>query len=62
MKEGHYELCGYANEMITEIAKTTKCQIGFKPFLNVTGIEYSFSKIIIKSLMINVSSNGYNLI
>ena len=48
--------------MITEIAKITKCQIGFKPFLNVTGIEHSFSKIIIKSLNISVSPNGYNFI
>mgnify|MGYP007023917596 CR=1 FL=1 len=55
-------MSGYAYEMITEIARMTKCQIGFKPFLNVTGIEYSFSKMVTKSLTVNVSSNGYNLI
>ena len=60
MKENHFELCGYSNEIINEIAKATECQIKITTFdLNNegNGKKYSYANLMIDALK-NASFDG----
>ena len=57
IKENHFELCGYSNEIINEIAKATDCRIQItKLDLNDEGKEgkYNYGNLMIEALK-NVS-------
>ena len=53
MKENHFQLCGYSNEIINEIAKATECQVKITTFdLNKegNGKKYSYANLMIEAL------------